>query len=60
MSVQTCSVTCVLQTELDNVSSFFSRQLMCCLNIPPDRFLFEGRDIKINPNCGVFITMNPR
>ena len=33
---------------------------MCCLNISPDRFLFEGRDIKINPNCGVFITMNPR
>ena len=24
-----------------------------------DRFMFEGRDIALNPNYGVFITMNP-
>lgn len=33
--------------------------ILLALSLSQKRFLFEGFDIKLDGNCGIFITMNP-
>ncbi|KAG2392323.1 hypothetical protein C9374_012575 [Naegleria lovaniensis] len=47
--------------ELD-VLSIVAQQILQILNavsMGVDSFIFEGNDIRINPTCGIFVTMNP-
>ena len=44
------------------VLSVVAQQILAvlqALSLLLKRFMFEGADIKLDPNCGIFITMNP-
>jgi len=44
------------------VLSVVAQQILSILQalaVEAENFLFEGRQIKLNPTCGIFITMNP-
>ena len=39
-----------------------AQQILCILTAITQnkkRFLFEGKEIKLDPTCGIFVTMNP-
>ena len=44
------------------VLSVVAQQILCILTAVTQhktRFWFEGREIKLDPTCGIFVTMNP-
>ena len=44
------------------VLSVVAQQILCILTAVTqgvDTFMFEGREIKLDPTCGIFVTMNP-
>ena len=44
------------------VLSVVAQQILCILTAVTQhksRFVFEGREIKLDPTCGIFVTMNP-
>ncbi|KAH8295402.1 hypothetical protein KR018_010894 [Drosophila ironensis] len=45
------SVLSVISTQLQTIRNGLIRKL--------ERFVFEGVEIKLDPKCGVFVTMNP-
>ncbi|KAH8257767.1 hypothetical protein KR038_000855 [Drosophila bunnanda] len=45
------SVLSVISTQLQTIRNGLIRKL--------ERFMFEGAEIKLDPKCGVFVTMNP-
>ena len=62
--VQTGSLACF--DELDRIEvevlSVIAQQLLTIQTAIQQKvhfFIFEGRNIKLNPHCGFFITMNP-
>jgi dynein heavy chain len=49
-------------TLLQHLPTYHMHQLLAiqnALRAASERFLFEGREIRLLPTCGVFITMNP-
>ncbi|KAF0978551.1 hypothetical protein FDP41_002371 [Naegleria fowleri] len=45
-----------------HVLSIVAQQILQILNavsMGVDSFIFEGNDIRMNPTCGIFVTMNP-